>query len=436
MSGGLGGSQYAAIGGGSGRGLSGSGSALGGRKFIGGVPSIITNTPGTALPGLGRLGGSGIIKRSNIPNFNGTGGGVADGLNRSAFERKFAGTPLAGKYDQIVAAAKANGIDPALLAGVIAHETGNGNVLSGNDVAGLMDPATGMARKMKFADLDAGISKAGQVVAKNFRRAGGNLDKMGSIYAPVGAANDPGGLNGGWPAGVRKNAQQLSGASSGSAGTGDAVGYAQKFLGLNEYSDNRVLASALGGDVRGKSNAWCARFVNKALAEAGGKGTGSAVANSFQRYGSAVKPSDVKRNDVLLQTHGRGYNQPGGHVGMATGETRMVNGRLQVKMIAGNDDDSVRERWIDADDPNLMVRRVNSTVTSQVPSPAEAVSGVPSAIRGDASLGLNGGRGASGPVSIHINGNSHDPEALATLVQRRIDESMNWRTHDTSSEYT
>jgi hypothetical protein len=56
------------------------------------------------------------------------------------------------------------------------------------------------------------------------------------------------------------------------------------------------------------------------------------------------------------------------------------------------------------------------------------------AIRGDASLGLGGG--SRGNVAIHINGNSHDPEALATLVQRRIDESMNWRAHDSESEYT
>lgn len=40
-------------------------------------------------------------------------------------------------------------------------------------------------------------------------------------------------------------------------------------------------------------------------------------------------------------------------------------------------------------------------------------------------FGLGGG---GGPVSIHINGYSHDPEVLPTLVQRRIDETMNWRT--------
>jgi hypothetical protein len=212
---------------------------------------------------------------------------------------------------------------------------------------------------------------------------------------------------------------------------------------LNEYTDIRVLASALGGDVRGKSNAWCARFVNKALAEAGGKGTGSAVANSFQRWGLPVDPSDVKRNDVLLQTNGRGYNQPGGHVGLATGETRMHNGRLQIRMIAGNDGDSVRERWIDVD-KNVMVRRGNSGLGTQVPEgitervpPSSLIQNVPPPPP-QAAPGAQfaAGIGSGGPIAININGNSHDPEALATLVQRRIDESMNWRTHDTASEYT
>jgi hypothetical protein len=387
------------------------------------------------------LGGNGIIRRDKIPSFNGSGGSVAGDLSRSAFAKKFAGTALAGKYDQIVAAAKANGISPALLASVIAHESGNGKVLSGNNPGGIMDPATGHSKKMKFGGLDDGISKTASVVAKNFRRAGGDLGKMGSIYAPVGAANDPGGLNGGWSAGVRKQMNAMSGASSGSAGAGDAVAYAEKFKGMNEYRDNRVLAAELGGDVRGKSNAWCARFVNKALAAAGGKGTGSRVANSFQRYGTAVTPSNVKRNDILLQTHGRGYNQPGGHVGMATGQTRMRNGRRQIEMIAGNDGDSVRTRWIDADSPDLMVRRGNvganvpQGITDAVP-PSGMIQNVPPA---DAvSRGLTGPGmmpGGSG-AQIHINGGSHDPEALATLVQRRIDESMNWRTHDTSSEYT
>ncbi|MBR1325737.1 phage tail tape measure protein [Bradyrhizobium ottawaense] len=420
--------------------ISGSGGGLSGSTAVSanmnrivsgvGTPNALWKnvTPGGILPNFG-VGSSGIIKRGNIPSFNG-GGGSVDDMSRVAFDKKFGGTALAGKYDQIIAAARTNGIPPALLAGVIAHETGNGHVLSGNNVAGLMDPATGMAKKMQFASLDAGISRAGQVVAKNYRLAGGNLDKMGERYAPVGAANDPRRLNGGWPAGVRKQMNALSG--GGSAGSGDAVAWAEKYKGMNEYTDNRVLAAALGGDVRGKSNAWCARFVNKALETAGGNGTGSAVANSFQKWGSAIRPPDVKRNDVLLQTHGLGYNQPGGHVGLATGETRMQNGRLQIKMLAGNDGDSVREHWIDAD-KNLMVRRGNPI--GQVPSPADVVKNVPAAPQSGVPMRGDFG-GSRGSVAIHINGNSHDPEALATLVQRRVDEKMNWRAHDSESEYT
>ncbi|MCP2209658.1 phage tail tape measure protein [Bradyrhizobium diazoefficiens] len=443
-SGTIGGLQYASIGGA--RGGSGSG-GLGGRSYIGGIPNLMKSAPGEALPYFG-VGRSGSILR-NGPSIGALTGADkvpsigAGTLSRSAFERKFAGTALAGKYDQVIASARSSGISPALLAGIIAHETGNGVVLSGNNPGGIMDPATGMARKMKFADLDAGISKTGHTVAKNYRRAGGDLDKMGGIYAPPGAANDPRGLNGGWAAGVRKQMNAL-GDGAGYAGTGgDAVAWAQKYIGLNEYTDNRVLAAALGGDVRGRSNAWCARFVNKAIESAGGKGTGSAVANSFQRYGSAIDPAKVLRNDVLLQPNGRGYNQPGGHVGLATGETRMHNGRLQVKMLAGNDGDAVREHWIDADH-NLMVRRgsaglgvnVPAGVTSQVP-PASVIQNVPPPV--SPGVGASAGAGdvrSMGPVAIHINGSSHDPEALATLVQRRIDESMNWRTHDTASEYT
>lgn len=425
-----GGLRFAAIGG-SGRGAEPST----GRNFFEGVPGLMKSIPGRALPS---FDSGSIIKRDKIPSFS----GGTDGISRSAFERKFAGSALAGKYNEVVAAAKANGIPPALLAGIIAHETGNGRNLRYNNVAGLMNPETGSRTKLAFSDLDSGIDAAGRTVAKNYRAAGGDLGKMGQRYAPVGAANDPHGLNGGWVEGVRKQTSALSG-GTGIAGSGDALAWAQQYRGMSENtpSESRVLAAALGGDVRGRSNAWCSRFVNSALAAAGGKGTGSNVANSYQHWGSRIDPSQAQRNDVVLMTNGRGDNQPGGHVGIATGETRMVNGRLQVRMLAGNDSDRVQYHWVDAG-PNTQVRRGNvgvnvpQGVTSQVP-PASVIQNVPPPV----SPGVGAGAGAGdvrsmGPVAIHINGSSHDPEALATLVQRRIDEAMNWRTHDTPSEYT
>jgi TP901 family phage tail tape measure protein len=73
-------------------------------------------------------------------------------------------------------------------------------------------------------------------------------------------------------------------------------------------------------------------------------------------------------------------------------------------------------------------------VTSNVPSAAENIQNVPMLKpNNDAGLGGRGGRGGS---TININGGSHDAESLATLVQRRVDDSMQWRTHDSESEYT
>jgi TP901 family phage tail tape measure protein len=72
---------------------------------------------------------------------------------------------------------------------------------------------------------------------------------------------------------------------------------------------------------------------------------------------------------------------------------------------------------------------------SAVPAPADAIKNVPAAPQ--TGVPMRGGfGGAGGGATIHINGNSHDPEALANLVQRRVDESMNWRAHDSESEYT
>lgn len=49
----------------------------------------------------------------------------------------------------------------------------------------------------------------------------------------------------------------------------------------------------------------------------------------------------------------------------------------------------------------------------------------------------NGGAGVSGfNAPITINGGSQSPEEIATAVQRRIQEAMNWRTHDVESELT
>ncbi|WP_420737958.1 M15 family metallopeptidase [Bradyrhizobium japonicum] len=426
----------------SGGGLSG-GTAIGANmnRIVSGVgtPDALWKhvTPGGILPNFG-VGSGGIIKRSNIPSFNG-GGGSVDDMSRSAFDKKFAGTPLAGKYDQIVAAARANGISPALLAGVIAHETGNGHVLSGNNVAGLMDPATDMAKKMQFANLDAGISRAGQVVAKNYRLAGGNLDKMGDRYAPVGAANDPRRLNGGWPAGVRKQMNALSGGvgSATAAAAGVEPGLADK-LGL-----------------RGKANFMHGQYgsvgqnlTTVALASGKKLTVNSAAAESFKGFVDELEASGYKIGsiggfDMRGKRKGGGWSQhaygnaidinPGKNAQDGTGRTDMP---ANVRDMAAKYGLSWGGDWSRKYNDPMHFEWNGTQPWKNVPTPTEAVKNVPAAPQSGVPMRGDFGGGGRGSVAIHINGSSHDPEALATLVQRRVDESMNWRAHDSESEYT
>jgi len=125
----------------------------------------------------------------------------------------FAGTPLAGQYDTVVAEASKAGVSPALVAGIMAHETGRGTsamLRNRNNPAGLMDPRTGMSTGQSFGSVEEGIAAASRSIAKNYQRGGGTIGGMAGIYAPVGAANDPRGLNRGWAAGVSKYTGMLA----------------------------------------------------------------------------------------------------------------------------------------------------------------------------------------------------------------------------------
>jgi hypothetical protein len=122
----------------------------------------------------------------------------------SAFDAKFKGTPLQGKWDVVRASAEKAGIDPKLAAAVMAHETGNGKNVSGNNPAGVMDPKSNWKSKQSFSSIDKGIDVAVKTIGGNLNRAGGDLGKMATNYAPVGAKNDPQGLNKHWLPGVRQ----------------------------------------------------------------------------------------------------------------------------------------------------------------------------------------------------------------------------------------
>jgi uncharacterized protein (TIGR02594 family) len=150
----------------------------------------------------------------------------------------------------------------------------------------------------------------------------------------------------------------VKGGGAASAGSSGAVDLASGLLGKNENTSASSINAFLkqgGVDIDAAQTAWCAAFVNSSLAQVGLKGTGSLTANSFKNWGQSVDPSQIMRGDVLLQSRGLGANQAGGHVGLATGASRMGKNGTQLQMLSGNSSDSVAMTWVDA--AQLQARR-------------------------------------------------------------------------------
>lgn len=123
-------------------------------------------------------------------------------------------------------------------------------------------------------------------------------------------------------------------------GVAGSVDEALKMLGLNEIKDKEVLKRYMqtgGRDVAGDNNAWCARFVNAINVNAGLPGNDSWAAKSFMEKGWGVKvdptQEPVQAGDIFTKTR-----KGGGHVGAATGNTRIspTTGETEYEMLSGN----------------------------------------------------------------------------------------------------
>lgn len=123
---------------------------------------------------------------------------------------KTLGGVLKGQGNAFVQAGQKYGIDPALLAAIAIHETGNGSssaVKNKNNVGGMM----GKNGLMSFNSLQDGIDKMASNLKRNYIDKGlTTIEQIQKKYAPVGAANDPNNLNSNWIRGVSKYYNMLS----------------------------------------------------------------------------------------------------------------------------------------------------------------------------------------------------------------------------------
>lgn len=102
------------------------------------------------------------------------------------------------------------GVNPALLAAISMHETGNGNsraVQVKHNPAGMM----GKDGLKTYASLKDGIYDMARNLRRNYIDEGKtSIADIGAKYAPIGAENDPGNLNSYWVKGVQYYYDQLT----------------------------------------------------------------------------------------------------------------------------------------------------------------------------------------------------------------------------------
>ncbi len=104
-----------------------------------------------------------------------------------------------------------NNIDPVALAAISKHETGNftsSAFKNKNNAMGISD-ARGPTMQ-KSAEESIGKMARGLANPNGYYKGKNTIGEIANTYAPVGAGNDPGGLNNGWGKGVAKFADDLA----------------------------------------------------------------------------------------------------------------------------------------------------------------------------------------------------------------------------------
>lgn len=148
----------------------------------------------------------------------GTKAGEAENLGdlAEAFANsEFANGVLADKAGYIEEVCAEYGVDPYLVSAIMASETGYGTssaIVNKNNPGGYMDPATGHQTVKTFSSLEEGIEAVVRNLANGYINQGLNtISSIGAKYCPVGASNDPTGLNSNWIPNVTTIYNELSG---------------------------------------------------------------------------------------------------------------------------------------------------------------------------------------------------------------------------------
>ncbi len=109
---------------------------------------------------------------------------------------------LAGKGAKLIELQNKYGISAALLAAIVNTESGHGSsnaARTKNNVAGIMSASSNFMKLATFDSVDDCLEALAKNLKKNYVDKGlVTISQIHSKYCPIGAGNDPNGMNGGW----------------------------------------------------------------------------------------------------------------------------------------------------------------------------------------------------------------------------------------------
>lgn len=117
---------------------------------------------------------------------------------------------LAAYRDVFMDAAARNGLDPKLLMAIAMHETGRGTSSAFRNKKNAMGVSDAKGPR-SFASVEDSIYFMARQLKKNYLDKGlRTVEQIGAKYAPIGAGNDPRGLNKHWVEGVSRYLNELN----------------------------------------------------------------------------------------------------------------------------------------------------------------------------------------------------------------------------------
>lgn len=256
-------------------------------------------------------------------------------IEKTAWNNAFASAGVFKKYgNTFIEIAERKGIDPVIMAAIAFHETGYGTsnaVKNKNNPGGLMNPdGSGL---FVFATLSDGLESLGKTLHNRIVRDGKNtIELLGSVYAPVGAANDPTGLNKNWVPTVTKIVQNLGGLTMNCEVGGyngeiiDAPNDAAKTIASAGFKWIGNSVYIFGGGrsqsdiARGRFD--CSSFVHWAFKQAGIDlgSLGSVSTETLNKKGKKISINEMQVGDLIFWDT---YKKDG-HVGIYIGNGKWI----------------------------------------------------------------------------------------------------------------